>query len=46
MAALDAAMTVVPSVLTAAWITMFETENMALCTPAGWMLTEYIRRKA
>ena len=33
--ALDAAMTVVPSVLTAAWITMFETENMALCTPAG-----------
>ena len=34
-AALDAAITTVPRLLMADWMTMLETENTALCTPAG-----------
>ena len=39
--ALDAAMTVVPRLLMADWITMLASENTALCMPAGrpmWMM--------
>lgn len=34
-AALDAAITTVPRLLMADWMTMLATENTALCTPAG-----------
>lgn len=43
-AALDAAMTVVPRLLMADCMTMFDIEKTALCTPAGRPIRRMCRR--